>query len=128
MSTPRRKGTAAESTLVRLLRALHWPHAERRALNGSKDRGDVAGVPGVVFEVKSGARLELPAWLRETEAERVNDRADYGVLVVKLKGYGDARAHEWPAVLPVGALLELLAAAGYAPTRTLTTVRGDTDE
>jgi hypothetical protein len=115
MSTPRRKGTAAESIVVGLLRALHWPHAERRALNGSKDRGDVAGVPGVVFEVKSGARLELPAWLRETEAERANDNADYGVLVVKLKGYGEARASEWPAILPLGALLRLLAEAGYAP-------------
>lgn len=112
MSASRRKGTAAESILVRLLRAAHWPHAERRALNGAKDRGDIAGVPGVVFEAKSGARLELPAWLRETEAERVNDGADYGVLVVKLKGYGEARAADWPAILPLGALLELLAAAG----------------
>lgn len=115
MSGARRKGTAAETVVVDYLRQTGWPYAERRALNGSKDRGDVAGIPGVVVEVKSGARICLPEWLRETEAERVNDGADYGLLVVKPKGIGPARIADWPVVLPLSAALRLLREAGYGP-------------
>lgn len=113
MSAARRKGTASESAVVDHLRAAGWPAAERRALNGSKDRGDVAGLPGIVLEVKSGARIELPAWLRETETERVNDGAIYGLLVVKPKGMGTTRVGDWPVVLPLAAALRLLKEAGY---------------
>ena len=118
MSAARRKGTNAESAVVDHLRSAGWPHAERRALNGSKDRGDIAGMPGVVLEVKSGARLELPAWLRETETERVNDGADYGLLVIKPKGVGTARTADWPVVLPLSAVLRLLREAGYGTETT----------
>jgi hypothetical protein len=107
------KGTRVEAGIVDLLRASGWPHAERRALNGTTDRGDVAGVPGIVIEAKSGARLDMPGWMRETEKERVNDGAAYGVLVVKPKGVGDTRVAEWYATMPLGALLRLLREAGY---------------
>ena len=48
MNTSRRKGTAWESALVDYLIGKGWPHAERRALNGCNDKGDIAGLPGVV--------------------------------------------------------------------------------
>lgn len=82
MSKARAKGTAAERDVVRYLQNW-WPAAERRALSGNKDRGDVAGIPGVVIEVKAAARLELAAWRRETEAECRNASAAIGLLVVK---------------------------------------------
>lgn len=113
MSYSKAKGTAAETAVVDHLHAAGWPGAERRALNGSNDRGDIAGIAGIVLEVKSGARLELPAWLRETEAERVNDGAAYGLLVVKPKGIGTTRVSDWPVVLPLAAALRLLKEAGY---------------
>lgn len=113
MSRNRAKGTAAESAVVRFLQTVGWPYAERRALSGSKDRGDVAGMPGVCVEVKSAVRLDIPAWLRETEAERINAGADYGVLVVKPKSIGETRVGQWAAVMPLGDLTRLLAAAGY---------------
>jgi hypothetical protein len=113
VSAARKKGTAAETTVVDHLRAAGWPHAERRALNSSKDRGDVAGIPGVVLEVKSGARLALPEWLRETEIERANDGATYGLLVIKPKGVGATKVDQWPVVLPLAAMVRLLKEAGY---------------
>jgi hypothetical protein len=113
MSGNRAKGTWAESALVRFLQATFWKHAERRALHGGKDKGDVTGTPALVWEQKNAARLDLPGWLRETEAERVNAGADYGVLVVKPKGYGDTRIGEWPAVMPLAAIVRLLNQAGY---------------
>lgn len=113
MSRSRAKGTAAETGLVNFLRAHGWPHAERRALHGANDKGDVAGTPGVCWESKSAVRLDLPGWLRETETERVNAGADVGVLVVKTNGYSADRAGEWAAVLPLRVAVELLHLAGY---------------
>ena len=113
MSRNRAKGTAAESIVVRFLANHGWPFAERRALSGSKDKGDVTGVPGLVVEVKSAVRICLPEWLRETTAERNNANADYGICVIKPKGYGETRIDEWPAVMTLGALTHLLHAAGY---------------
>jgi hypothetical protein len=76
------KGTTAERMVVRYLQQW-WPAAERRALSGNKDKGDVAGIPGVVVEVKAAARLELAAWRRETWTEMENAEAVHCILVVK---------------------------------------------
>ncbi len=86
MSAGKRKGTAWESAIVAFLKGEGWPHAERRALAGSADRGDIAGVVGVVIEAKSAARVELAAWLDEANAEAVNDRARIGAVWFKRRG------------------------------------------
>lgn len=111
MSRSRAKGTAWESAVVTHLRAHGAPHAERRALNGSKDRGDVAGIPGVVIECKSATRVEMAAWLDEAETERANDRADVGVVWIKRRGKTSPGAGF--VVMSGDQFLHLLAAAGY---------------
>jgi hypothetical protein len=97
MSTKsKRTGTAAETAVVRYLQSW-WPAAERRALSGSKDKGDVAGIPGLCVEVKAAARLDLAKWTRETLAEQENAQARFSMLVVKRPRKGVA---EWDAHLP----------------------------
>ena len=59
VSRERAKGTAWESALVKWLRANGFPHAERRALHGAHDKGDITGIPGLVIEAKHAARVEL---------------------------------------------------------------------
>lgn len=76
------KGRRAENLFVEFLREF-WPNVERRRLAGVLDRGDIAGVPDTVIEVKSGARLDLPGWLRELHAEMLNDDARYGCVAIK---------------------------------------------
>ncbi len=116
MSASKRKGTAWESAIVDYLRGVGAVHAERRALNGAKDRGDVAGIPSVVIEAKSAARVELAAWLDEAEAERDNDGANIGVVWFKRRGKTNPRQG---FVLMDGAtLVHLLAEAGYLPGET----------
>lgn len=110
-STAKVKGRETEQRFVDYLRANGAPYAERRRLNGSADRGDIAGVPGVVFEVKSGARLDIAGWLAELAAEVANDRADHGAVIVRPKGKPDPA--EWFAVLSVPDLLRLLAEVGW---------------
>jgi Holliday junction resolvase len=82
VSKSKDKGTAAETAVVRYLQNW-WPAAERRALSGNEDKGDVAGIPGVCIEVKAAQRLELAAWRRETWAEMGNAGATHCILVVK---------------------------------------------
>lgn len=89
MSRSKAKGTAAETAVVRFLRAAGFAQAERRTLSGAQDRGDIAGVPGVVIEVKNCARDQLPAWVAEAELERDNDRASLGVVWHKRRGTTD---------------------------------------
>ena len=95
MSKNKAKGTAAETALVNWLKENGYENAERRALSGKADRGDIAGVSNRVIEVKSGSRLEIPAWLKETEIERINDGALSGYLVIKPKGVGAANVGQW---------------------------------
>jgi hypothetical protein len=108
---PRALGTFAESAVVRFLRANGFPAAERRALHGSLDQGDVTGIPLVCVEIKGGnaaktaSDLQVTAWLHETETERVNARADIGVLVLQRAGFGPDRAGFWWAIVPAGLLL-----------------------
>lgn len=113
MSASKRKGTAWETAVVTYLRDNGVPHAERRALNGSRDRGDVAGIPGLVIEAKSAARTELAAWVDEAEQERVNDGAQLALVWHKRRGKTSAGN---AFVTMTGAtLIKLLTAAGHIP-------------
>lgn len=105
MSASKRKGTQAESAVVGYLRDAGFPHAERRALNGTNDRGDIAGLPGVVIEVKNTARVELAAHLDEALTERDNDGAEIAALWHKRRGKGNPK--DWFVTLD-GATFALL--------------------
>jgi hypothetical protein len=117
MSKSRQKGTAAESAVVRFLKGHGWPFAERRALHAALDKGDVTSTPALVWEVKNHRAYKFPEWMRETEEERENAAADYGILVVKPNGIGATRVGDWWCVLPLHALTDLLRDAGYGDKR-----------
>jgi hypothetical protein len=111
MTTSKRKGSSWEAAIVDHLRANGAPHAERRLAGSAKDRGDIAGLPGVVIEAKAAVRVELSAWLAEAEAERANDNA--ALAVVWHKRHGKASAGDGYIAMTPATLLHLLTAAGY---------------
>ncbi|WP_188187993.1 hypothetical protein [Nonomuraea sp. SYSU D8015] len=100
--------------MVKTLRIHGFPHAERRALAGCQDLGDITGCPGIVFEVKGGdaarnaSDAQIAAWMVETEVERVNARAEVGVLVVQRRGVGAQNAHRWWAHITSRTLTALM--------------------
>ncbi len=108
MNRSKRLGTSWESELVAYLKP-YWPTAERRALAGSADRGDIAGVAGVVIEAKNCQQIALSTWLDETEIERQNAGATYGICVVKRRRKAVGEAY---CVLPLRKMVELLRQAG----------------
>lgn len=113
MSKARAKGTHGENGVVGYLKENGFPHAERRALAGINDKGDVAGIPNIVIEVKNHATYKFPQWLRETRVEAENASADFGVLVVKPNGVGISNAGKWWAVMTLEDMAKLLKKAGY---------------
>jgi hypothetical protein len=108
----KQKGTAAESAVVDRLQAAGYP-AERRALSGNKDRGDVSGIRArvgrVVIEIKACAQMALAAWVDEANVERDNDDAAIGVVWHKRKGKGSPL--DWYVTMDGETFLRLLEAA-----------------
>ena len=93
MGKSKAKGTRAETAVVRYL-VDHGVSAERRALTGSNDCGDIkvesSSYPsGLVLEVKAGKqtanpnRAQLKEWLRQTLVEGSNSACDSALVVVR---------------------------------------------
>jgi hypothetical protein len=93
MSASRRKGTAWESSVVDYLKRSGFPYAERRAMCGTNDRGDIAGVPGVMLECKAERSIDLAGYMDEVKAETRNAGTAIGAAVVKRRNRGVADAY-----------------------------------
>ena len=113
MSASKGKGSAWERKIVEALRESGATHAERRLAGSSRDRGDIAGLPGVVIEAKNGARVELAAWVDEAELERANDGASLGVVWHHRKGRGSAV--DGYVTMTGATFIRLLREAGHIP-------------
>lgn len=110
-NTSKAKGTAAETAVARYLQHAGFPYAERRALAGTTDKGDITGTPGLVFEVKNHKSAQPAAWLDEAKRESSNAAADYGIVIFKRMLRSDPG--DWFALLSVADLVRLLRQAGY---------------
>lgn len=113
-----RKGKDRERRVARYLREHGWPFAERRQRTGfatadrtRADQGDLMGTPGIVWQVKDTAQHNIPAWLEQTEDQRLAAGAQFGVLVVRRNGKADPG--QWWAWLPAVALFEGLAEMSF---------------
>jgi hypothetical protein len=111
MSKSKQKGTAAETSVVKYLKENGFVHAERRALTGTNDKGDITGCGPVVFEVKNHKAMDLAGWLKELQTETVNAEANTGCVVAKKRG--TTNPGDWYAVLPFEWFVHLLKEAGY---------------
>ncbi|RIY26665.1 hypothetical protein CJI52_05850 [Bifidobacteriaceae bacterium WP022] len=97
MSRQKQKGTAFESAIVEYLQnQLCDDTIERRALNGTCDRGDISGVTfcgsRMVLECKNENRMRLAEYMREAETEAANDNARYYAVIHKKRGTGISTA------------------------------------
>jgi hypothetical protein len=101
-ATERRKGAKGELEVVHLLRDHGWKDARRTSDGrGQQTRGDITNGPaGVHLEIKRVERGNVPAWLRQAQA-------DAGPLDVPVVVHRPSRM-EWMATLPLEDLLVLL--------------------
>lgn len=107
MSKSKQKGTLAETAVADYFRQT-FPAVERRALSGVNDKGDISNVPGCVIEVKNQRSYKIHEWMKETDTERINARADIGVLVIKPNGVGVSKVNEWWAVVSLETVTKLI--------------------
>lgn len=116
-STAKAKGAQTEALYVQYLIEHGVANAERRHLAGRYDQGDVSGWSApdkkwnVCVEVKSGASLDVPRWMRELEAEMVNAKSEMGVIAVRPKGKPNPQ--DWWAMMPMDLFMQLMGRAGY---------------
>ena len=102
MGANKDRGTRAETAVVRLAREMGWPYAERRALTGGKDRGDVTGVIGVTIQIKDVERKSVGKWQQDTLEQSMNDSTKTCLLIVKTK-YKNVK--QWDTYIPLYQLL-----------------------
>ena len=95
MARTRRSAKAAGARFERLIadylaRELDDDRIDRSPRAGAKDKGDIAGVRirghKLAIECKDTARMNLPQWAREAEAEATNAEAVAGIIVHKRHG------------------------------------------
>lgn len=111
VNRPKQRGTSWETACVNALRRAGWVHAERRALHGNVDKGDLAGMPGVVGEMKDCKKLEFGPWLKEALLERDNAGASIGFVWAKRRGH--PLPEDGFAVTDGTTFMKLLREAGY---------------
>ena len=110
-ASAKQAGTRWESAIVDYLVSRGWRHAERRAKTGALDKGDIAGVPGVVIEAKDVAKITLAEFLREAQVEAENAGAMVGAAWIKRRG--KASPGEAYVVMDGETFTHLLREAGY---------------
>ena len=111
-ATAKAKGRATENIWVDYLKTHGLSSVERRRLMGSADQGDITGWPRVCSEVKSGAKLSIPEWLRQLDAEIINSGAETGYVAVRPKGMPNPV--DWFIIMRPEVFMDLMKKAGYA--------------
>lgn len=90
MTNPsKNKGTSWETACVRYFRANGFPQAERIALAGAYDMGDIRVTSGLIAECKNHKVVTdnlIHEWQAETIAEKRNAGADKAWLIIKRAG------------------------------------------
>jgi hypothetical protein len=102
----KQRGTAAESAVVGYLQRHGHPFAERRVLHGSKDLGDITGIPGAVIEIKDCVKLDLAGWTAEAKIEAAN--AGVPIYATWFKKRGTTDPGEWYVVMPGSVFVKLI--------------------
>lgn len=123
VNKPKAIGTSAETAVVRWLQTNGFDNAERRALRGTADAGDITGTPGLCWSIKGGhaaeraSDLDVERWLSELDTQTAHAGARHGILVLKRHAVGPGNAGNWWAILPSGSLTWLVTRQAAGPQR-----------
>ena len=114
----KQKGTAWESACAKYLRLNGFRSADRRALAGVRDRGDLTGLPGFVVSCKSVARFLIGEFIDEARAQAKNqdefegnpEKPNMCVVFLKRRGFSDPGRSF--AIMEIRDYVELMKRAG----------------
>lgn len=103
------RGMATQPMVARYFQQNGWPYA--LATGSGRTGTDITSVPGVDIEVK--ARRGLPIEATMNQLKKRNTEGTLSLAVLRLDGAGEASIADWPALVPLSALVQLLREAGY---------------
>jgi hypothetical protein len=107
------RGYASQKIVAEYLAAHGFPYAE--STGAGRTGTDITGTPGLDWEVKARRNLNLTGLIHQMR-ERSRDGVP-SIAVVRPDGTGPATIADWPAVLPLSDLCDLLRDAGYGDPR-----------
>ena len=82
-------------------------HIERNgSIYGTRDRGDIRGVPNFTIECKNEKTLRLGEYQDELAVEMANNSTRFGAVLVKRRNKSAAEAY---AIMPLAQLTEIIA-------------------
>lgn len=100
------KGYRGETEFCEAAKEQGFATAERNGSRyGSKDRGDIAGLPDWTIQVKSVARYSIPAWLKDAEEQAGHGGTKWFGVALKLTG---KHMRLGAFLMPVSKFFELL--------------------
>lgn len=103
------RGYTTQRLVADYLKTNGFPYAE--STGAGRTGTDITGTIGIDWEVKARRNLNLVALIDQMR-ERTNGY-DLPVAVVRPDGRGPASITDWPAVVPLSDLVDLLRQAGY---------------
>lgn len=115
----KQKGTSFETMIKRYLNENGFPDAERTALKGGADTGDINGVKNrhsgrnAIFQCKNQRTFQLSQWLDDTVEQAKNKGDAVPTLVVKRPNKGVNALGDSYVVMRLSDLVDLLKEAGY---------------
>lgn len=103
------RGYQSQRLVAEYFKANGWPYAEPQG--SGRSGSDITGIIGVDVEVKARRGLKVAEAMKQ-----LRERSKEGVLpvaILRLDGQGETHIADWPAIVPLHILLDLLKAAGY---------------
>lgn len=112
MSNPsKKKGTQYEVDVVEYLIAAGFDKCERRALRGTKDAGDLAGMP-FPHELKNQVAMNLSGWLDEARKAAIGTGEYRHALIHKRRGKNVKDSY---VTMPLWVYADLLMSSKFGP-------------
>jgi len=103
------RGYASQRIVADYLREHGWPFAE--PVGAGRKGSDVTGTPAIDWEVKARRGFSPTEAMKQSQ-----ERSADGVIpiaVLRPDGWGEARIADWPAIVPLSVIVQLLREAGY---------------
>lgn len=102
------RGMKTQALVATWLRDRGWPFAE--SAGAGRSGADVTGTPDIAVEVKARAGFDPLAWIRQA-VTAADGRLPF--VVMRCNGQGETTIADWPCLIRLGDLTQLLHQAGY---------------
>lgn len=102
------RGYASQSAVATWFRTRGWPFAT--SAGAGRQGSDVENMPDVAVEVKARRGLDPAAWVRQAVAA-ADGRLP--IVVFRPDGMGEKSIADWPCLIRLADLTDVLLAAGY---------------